>query len=57
MPLYTYRCEPCDTERTLQHPMHDLGPHFCPVCFSPMKKRPDIGGVSFRGSGFYRTDK
>lgn len=56
MPLYTYWCEPCDSARVLQHGMDDAEQKLCYVCFHPMKKRPDIGGVSFRGPGFYRTD-
>jgi putative FmdB family regulatory protein len=58
MPLYEYRCGNGHTMQTIRS-IHDDEPAevICTECLSPMHQV--LGGVaiSFKGNGFYTTDK
>jgi len=58
MPTYTYRCENCSHQFDIYQGFTDQPLKACPKC----KKRAlykvyQASGVSFKGSGFYVTDK
>jgi len=58
MPTYTYRCENCSHQFDIYQSFADKPLRACPKC----KKRVlykvyQPSGVSFKGSGFYVTDK
>jgi putative FmdB family regulatory protein len=58
MPLYEYRCGNGHTMQTVRS-IHEDEPALveCPQCSSPMHQV--LGGVAitFKGKGFYTTDK
>jgi len=57
MPTYQYRCAGCNEETTkfwgIQEDVPEL---FCQACNSSLKRVYSSIGVTFNGSGFYRTD-
>ena len=57
MPVYQYRCTDCNklTEevRGITENAPDL---FCKSCNLPLKRLYSSIGVTFNGSGFYKTD-
>lgn len=56
MPTYTYRCETCGQFDWI-HPMNEEL-LYCPKCGLPdFQKVFNNIGISFKGSGFYSTDK
>jgi putative FmdB family regulatory protein len=54
MPTYTYECKTCG-EFDYAHSMHHKL-FFCIRCGEPVTKIFRVGGVSFKGKGFYSTD-
>jgi putative FmdB family regulatory protein len=54
MPTYSYKCEECG-EFDYAHAMHHQI-FFCIYCSKSVTKVFKVGGVSFKGSGFYSTD-
>jgi len=56
MPIYTYRCTSCVIDRDVRQSIHDDPLTECPSCRGPVKKVIHAAGVTFNGSGFYRTD-
>lgn len=57
MPTYVYRCLQCEERFEVQQSFHDGPVTECRVCGrSPVKKVFTPVGVTFKGSGFYRTD-
>lgn len=58
MPLYEYLCKDCNEmlveNKALEE--RDNAPE-CVTCNQPMKRMFGSPGVSFKGSGFYTTDK
>ena len=57
MPTYVYRCLQCDERFEVQQSFHDGPVTECRVCGrGPVKKVFTPVGVTFKGSGFYRTD-
>jgi hypothetical protein len=52
MPLYTYKCIPCDSTEVIDHGMYDSPEILCKKCKSKMTKIPGVGAVSFRGTGW-----
>lgn len=58
MPLYEYLCKDCNEMfvevKSLED--RDKSPQ-CLKCKQPMKRLFGSPGVSFKGSGFYTTDK
>ena len=56
MPTYSYACKKCDHAFDVQQAMADAALTECPKCGGELKKVFGNVGVSFKGSGFYRTD-
>ncbi|MFC0680952.1 FmdB family zinc ribbon protein [Lysobacter korlensis] len=56
MPTYSYRCTECDTAFDIQQAFTDDALTECPTCQGRLRKVYNSIGVSFTGSGFYRTD-
>jgi predicted nucleic acid-binding Zn ribbon protein len=72
MPTYTYLCRRCNTECDLdvyyndaelslgelrcKNPMRTGDQAFFEPCLGFMRRVWNIGGISFKGSGFYRND-
>ena len=56
MPTYSYRCTECDNAFDIQQSFTDSTLTECPVCGGKLRKVFSPVGVTFNGSGFYRTD-
>ncbi|MCS5732759.1 FmdB family zinc ribbon protein [Herbiconiux daphne] len=56
MPTYSYRCTECDNAFDIQQAFTDDTLTVCPVCGGKLRKVFSPVGVTFNGSGFYRTD-
>ena len=56
MPTYSYRCTECDTAFDIQQAFTDDALTACPTCQGRLRKVYNSIGVTFNGSGFYRTD-
>lgn len=56
MPTYSYRCTECDTAFDVQQSFSDDSLTVCPSCGGRLRKVFSAVGVTFNGSGFYRTD-
>lgn len=51
MPVYEFKCKVCDT-------VYEFGERDVDTkcCDEPLVRLYSIGGISFKGSGFYATD-
>jgi len=57
MPTYEYRCKSCGNELEAQQSFSDDPLTVCPACNEPaLKKVYGNIAVTFKGSGFYKTD-
>ena len=56
MPTYSYRCTECSTAFDIQQAFTDDSLTECPTCQGRLRKVFSAIGVTFNGSGFYRTD-
>lgn len=58
MPTYQYACKnaDCGNEFELVQSFTDPSASECPACGGPVRKVYGSVGVTFKGSGFYRTD-
>ena len=56
MPTYSYRCRDCGVEFDTQQAFTDASLTECPECKGDLRKLFSAVGVTFQGSGFYRTD-
>lgn len=56
MPTYSYRCTECGTAFDIQQAFTDDSLTQCPTCGGGLRKLFSAVGVTFNGSGFYRTD-
>ena len=56
MPTYSYRCTECGTAFDIQQAFTDDTLTECPTCSGALRKLFSAVGVTFNGSGFYRTD-
>lgn len=56
MPTYSYLCQSCSKELEVKQSIHDSALTDCPSCGGRLKKLFAVGGIAFKGSGFYRTD-
>lgn len=56
MPTYSYRCTECGTAFDIQQSFSDDSLTECPTCQGRLRKLFSAVGVTFNGSGFYRTD-
>jgi putative FmdB family regulatory protein len=57
MPAYEFTCLVCDKTITLTLQLTDSQQITCTDCGEMMKRSYNFGAVTFKGSGFYRTDK
>lgn len=56
MPVYEYRCRTCDHQFEVQQSFSDDPLTTCPQCEGELRKVFAPVGISFKGSGFYKTD-
>jgi putative FmdB family regulatory protein len=56
MPTYSYVCKDCENTFEIQQSFSDAALTTCPKCSGELRKQFGNLGVSFKGSGFYRTD-
>ncbi len=56
MPTYSYRCTACEHAFDAQQAFTDDALTECPACGGKLRKLFNTVGVTFNGSGFYRTD-
>lgn len=56
MPTYSYRCTACDHAFDIHQAFTDESLTVCPNCGGALRKIFAPVGVTFSGSGFYRTD-
>lgn len=56
MPTYEYRCTECGDHLEVVQSFADDPLTGCPRCEGRLKKVFNSPGISFKGSGFYKTD-
>jgi putative FmdB family regulatory protein len=56
MPTYAYACKQCGHRFDQVQSFSDPALTECPQCGGPLRKEYGSIGVTFNGSGFYRTD-
>ncbi|MEJ7582574.1 MAG: FmdB family zinc ribbon protein [Acidimicrobiales bacterium] len=56
LPTYEYRCKDCSHTFDAVQAFADDALTECPVCSGTLRKLFGNVGISFKGSGFYRTD-
>lgn len=56
MPTYAYACTSCGHRFDAVQSFTDAALTECPECGGPVRKQYGSVGVTFNGSGFYRTD-
>ena len=56
VPTYEYRCKSCGHELEAVQSFSDDPLTECPVCAGPLRKVFGSIGITFKGSGFYKTD-
>jgi putative FmdB family regulatory protein len=56
VPTYEYRCKDCGTELEVVQSFTDDALTTCETCGGSLRKVFGNVGISFKGSGFYKTD-
>ncbi len=56
MPTYSYACKTCGHQFDAVQSFSDAALTECPECGGVLRKQYGSVGVTFNGSGFYRTD-
>ncbi|MBC7298763.1 MAG: FmdB family transcriptional regulator [Demequina sp.] len=56
MPTYSYACSACGHRFESIQSIHHDALTTCPVCEGALRRVISAAGVTFKGSGFYRTD-
>ncbi|MFJ6652919.1 FmdB family zinc ribbon protein [Microbacterium sp. NPDC091313] len=56
MPTYAYACTQCGHQFDAVQSFSDAALTTCPECGGTLRKQYGSVGVTFKGSGFYRTD-
>ena len=56
MPTYAYACTQCGHRFDAVQSFSDAALTQCPECGGALRKQYGTVGVTFNGSGFYRTD-
>ncbi|MDY0830716.1 FmdB family zinc ribbon protein [Microbacterium sp. BG28] len=56
MPTYAYACKSCEHRFDTVQSFSDPALTECPACGGVLRKEYGSIGVTFNGSGFYRTD-
>lgn len=57
MPVYDYKCKECKNRFSVEHSMGSKSEIKCPECGGEVSQIMNIGGIAFKGSGFYVNDK
>jgi putative FmdB family regulatory protein len=56
VPTYEYVCKECEQQLEVVQKFTDDALTTCPACSGPLRKIFGNVGISFKGSGFYKTD-
>ena len=56
MPTYSYVCKDCEHAFDAQQSFSEAALTKCPKCEGELRKQFGNLGVTFKGTGFYRTD-
>ena len=56
MPTYEYACKSCGQHMEVVQSFKDDALTECPNCGGPLRKVFGSIGITFKGSGFYKTD-
>lgn len=56
MPMYSYKCKDCGEAFDIRQEFTDSSLTECPRCGGTLRKLFSSVGITFKGSGFYRTD-
>jgi putative FmdB family regulatory protein len=56
MPIYEYACKSCGQHLEVSQSFKDESLTTCPACGGALRKVFGSIGISFKGTGFYRTD-
>ena len=56
MPKYEYACKSCGEHLEVVQSFSDAPLTECPACGGPLRKVFSAPAITFKGSGFYRTD-
>ncbi|GAC1528625.1 MAG: hypothetical protein NVS3B12_00870 [Acidimicrobiales bacterium] len=56
MPTYEYACKDCQEHLEVQQSFTDDALTVCPSCDGPLRKVFGNIAITFKGSGFYKTD-
>jgi len=56
MPTYEYTCKKCGQNTEAVQSFHDAPLTVCPNCGGELRKVFGAVGITFKGSGFYKTD-
>lgn len=56
MPTYSYKCKTCEHAFDVQQSLSEDALSNCPKCSGALVKVFGNVGVTFKGSGFYKTD-
>ena len=56
MPTYEYACRECDEHLEVHQSFTDPPLTECPACGGPLRKVFGNIAITFKGSGFYKTD-
>jgi len=56
VPKYSYICKNCEHAFEVTQSIHDEALTKCPECGGELRKEFGQVAVTFKGSGFYRTD-
>jgi putative FmdB family regulatory protein len=56
MPTYEYACKSCGDHLEVVQSFKDEALTVCPACGGPLRKVFGSIGITFKGSGFYKTD-
>ena len=57
MPVYQYKCADCEEVTEVVRGIKESAPDpLCKTCNLPLKRLYSNIGVTFNGSGFYKTD-
>jgi putative FmdB family regulatory protein len=56
MPTYEYACKSCGEHMEVVQSFKDDPLTTCPRCEGPLRKVFGSIGITFKGSGFYKTD-
>lgn len=56
MPTYSYKCQSCNDSFEVQQSINDGALTLCEKCGGQLKKVLGQIAVTFKGSGFYKTD-